>query len=115
MLKKVTQQLTKVIINYVNYESKIVKQYSIELTRWPLDSPVQNSLQVSGNNAITLKLALEDNSCHWVKLSPTKLATKKALNKVCQKNNEWVYVGKQTTKKRKQAKEPEEDNEEDNV
>ena len=44
MLKKVTQQLTKVIINYVNYESKIVKQYSIELTRWPLDGPIQNSL-----------------------------------------------------------------------
>ena len=41
-------------MNYINYESSVVERYSVSLTKWPLDSKVQNPGGLGPNEGLVL-------------------------------------------------------------
>jgi len=50
-------------MNYANYERKIVEQYGVELTGWPLLGRVCNPGELNTRDAAILKKALADDQC----------------------------------------------------
>jgi hypothetical protein len=62
-------------MNYANYETSIVQQYSVRLVGWPKTVKFVNPSQIGTVLEIrTLRDDLNSGACHWVKLSKSQLA-----------------------------------------
>jgi hypothetical protein len=68
-------------MNYTHYEDKIVESLRVVLVGWPINGPVQNSGELTCDDAIILKHALETKDCKWIRLTAQQIATWKARNK----------------------------------
>ncbi|EMD35107.1 hypothetical protein CERSUDRAFT_97023 [Gelatoporia subvermispora B] len=63
------------IMNYITFERDIVLRYSIDLKGWPLEKFVNPSeLSTSIPPLLSLKEALDNGTCHFVKLNAVQLA-----------------------------------------
>ncbi|KAH9955750.1 hypothetical protein BC827DRAFT_1158100 [Russula dissimulans] len=78
-------------MNYTHYEDKIVESLGVALVGWPINGPVQNPGELTRDDAIILKHALETKDCKWIRLTTQQIATRKARNKQCLADGEQVY------------------------
>ncbi|KAH9955288.1 hypothetical protein BC827DRAFT_1271815 [Russula dissimulans] len=78
-------------MNYTYYEDKIVESLGVALVGWPINGPVQNPGELTRDDAIILKHALETKDCKWIRLTAQQIATWKARNKQCLADGEQVY------------------------
>jgi hypothetical protein len=78
-------------MNYANYERKIVEQYGIELTGWPLLGRVCNPGELNTRDAAILKKALADDQCKWKPLTQEEVTARAHSNKQREANGELVY------------------------
>jgi hypothetical protein len=80
------------LINYSNYDGKIVERYSIALVGWPFEHPVCNPGEVGSHGEVSKLLdALQGGVCKWVRLSDKELEEQKKNNQRRQANGEQVY------------------------
>lgn len=64
---------SKATMNYINFECDIVARYGIDLVGWTYEKFVNPSeMSTSLPPLQKLYTALEDGSCHFVKLTPTE-------------------------------------------
>jgi len=78
-------------MNYANYERKIVEQYGVELTGWPLLSHVCNPGELNTRDTAILKKALVNDQCKWKPLTQEEVTARAHSNKQCEANGESVY------------------------
>ena len=78
-------------MNYLNYEKKIVEQYSIELTGWPLLGCICNPGDLNTHDTAILKKALVDDQCKWKTLTQEEVTAQAHSNKQREANGESVY------------------------
>ena len=83
-------------MNYANYETAIVQQYSMCLVSWPKSVKFVNPSQIGTVLEIrTLWDDLRSGACHWVKLTKSQLAAHIA------NHEEWCEQGETIGKQRK--------------
>jgi hypothetical protein len=79
------------MMNYDNYEQKIVETYAVALQNYPLGD-VQNPGKI-GRREDLMKLldSLMDTTCSWVKLTEDEVADRKNKNEERQARGEQIY------------------------
>lgn len=94
----------KVIMNYDNYESKIVELHSVAIVGWPVKYVI-NPGSIGAENVYPLFDALSSTpgsttppKCHWVILSEAELEQRKASNCARVARGEPVYKPRKTKK-----------------
>jgi hypothetical protein len=97
----------KILMNYDNYELKIVERHGVALEGWP-SGRVQNPGKVGGRRDIMrLFDALSSGSCHWVVLTEQQIDKRKKHNQEREDRGETVYKARRAhTKKTKDFKSP---------
>jgi hypothetical protein len=81
----------KLIMNYDNYERKVVEEHSVELRGW-VTSKVTNPGKMGTRQTIRdLLLALQTKQCRWVKLTGNELTQRIASNAAREAAGEQVY------------------------
>jgi hypothetical protein len=84
--------VTKVQLNYVNYERKVVEPHGVALDGWPVGQ-VQNPSKIGGRSEVQrLLTALRDGTCKWVKLNAKELKERVNNNIRRVERGEQVYV-----------------------
>jgi len=78
-------------MNYKNYEKRIVKEYSIKLTGWPLLVHICNPGELSSHDTAILKNVLVNDQCKWEILTAEEVTAQMLSNKQCEANGELVY------------------------
>ena len=78
-------------MNYKNYEKRIVEEYSVELTGWPLLVRICNPGELSSHNTAILKNVLVNDQCKWEILTPEEVTARMLSNKQREANGELVY------------------------
>jgi hypothetical protein len=79
-------------MNYKNYERRIVEQYGIELSGWPLLlGGVCNPRELNTHDTAILKKALVDDQCKWKILTQEEVTARVHSNKQREANGESVY------------------------
>jgi hypothetical protein len=81
----------RVVMNYENYERKIVETYSIALETFPLGTVVNPGKIGRREDLVRLLDSLMDGSCEWVKLTDTELTERVKKNIERQARGEKVY------------------------
>jgi hypothetical protein len=81
----------RVVMNYENYEQKIVETYSITLKTFPLGTVVNPGKIGHHEDLVQLLNSLMDGSCEWVKLTDTELTEHVKKNIGHQAHSEKVY------------------------
>jgi hypothetical protein len=80
-----------VVMNYNNYEWKIVKRFGVALQGWPVGT-IRNPASVNSRIELDrLHDALTNMTCKWTKLSEADLSALKANNKVRSERGEQIY------------------------
>ncbi|KAG1734108.1 hypothetical protein EDB19DRAFT_1911214 [Suillus lakei] len=81
----------KVMMNYDNYEQKIMETYAVALQNYLLGD-VQNPGKI-GHHEDLMKLldSLVNTTCLWVKLTEDEVADRKNKNEECQAHGEQIY------------------------
>lgn len=79
-------------MNYINYESSVVERYSVSLTKWPLDSKVQNPGGLGPNEGLVLWNALRMKNCRWDILTKDEQDAWKAQNAQHKRDGKQVYI-----------------------
>ena len=88
----------KLKMNYANYETAIVQQYSVRLVGWPKSIKFVNPSQIGTVLEIrTLRDNLRSGACHWVKLTKSQLTAHVADLEERRKQGETI--GKQRKKR----------------
>ncbi|KAI0057702.1 hypothetical protein BV25DRAFT_1841440 [Artomyces pyxidatus] len=91
-------------MNYVNYEGKIVEEFSVELQGWPCDGKVTAPRDLDLPNLDALRDALSEGKCRWVILTPNAVKARARANQQQAVAGEAVYVARSAPKKTKKAK-----------
>jgi len=78
-------------MNYANYERAIVEKYGVELTGWPIHGHIRNPGELSSNDNIILRDALDHGRCKWRRFTPAEALARKDSNKQRAANGEPVY------------------------
>ncbi|TFK61888.1 hypothetical protein BDN72DRAFT_863267 [Pluteus cervinus] len=103
----------KVIMNYDNYERRIVETYSIALVGWPFDR-ITNPGSINAQAEVALlACALDAKKCKWVKLSPKELSARKKKNQARQVRHGDVYKARKQTAKATRSVETIQDSDEE--
>jgi len=93
---------TNVGMNYKNYERRIVEQYGIELSGWPLLlGGVCNPGELNTHDTAILKKALVDDQCKWKILTQEEVTAWVHSNKQREANGESVYGPSRKSRARK--------------
>ena len=87
----------KLKMNYANYETAIVQQYSVCLVGWPKSVKFVNPSQIGTVLEIrTLRDDLRSGACHWVKLTKSQLAAR--IADLEERREQGETIGKQRKK-----------------
>jgi hypothetical protein len=88
----------KLKMNYTNYETAIVQQYSVRLVGWPKSIKFVNPSQIGTVLEIrTLRDDLRSGVCHWVKLTKSQLAAH--IADLEERREQGETIGKQRKKR----------------
>jgi hypothetical protein len=88
----------KLKMNYTNYETAIVQQYSVRLVGWPKSIKFVNPSQIGTVLEIcTLRDDLRSGVCHWVKLTKSQLAAH--IANLEERREQGETIGKQRKKR----------------
>jgi hypothetical protein len=79
-------------MNYINYESGIVKKFGVALIGWPVDGKVQNPGGLGPDEGLVLRNALEKKECRWIILTEEEQEARKIQNTQREKDGEQIYV-----------------------
>ncbi|TFK65039.1 hypothetical protein BDN72DRAFT_901014 [Pluteus cervinus] len=94
----------KTVMNYENYERRIVEKHSVALIGWPLEKVTNPGFITTQVQLALVACALESGKCKWVKLSATELSARVKRNVARQHRVGDVYKSrKKTTKGAKSA------------
>ncbi|KAI0059811.1 hypothetical protein BV25DRAFT_1918197 [Artomyces pyxidatus] len=102
LFKKLNKPLGCVLMNYANYERKIVEEYGVELQGWPLPKgPLkQNPGDLKRADVLALRGALRAGHCKWASLSSVELEARKAQNAQKQASGDLVYFEAKVRRKK---------------
>ncbi|KAG1835879.1 hypothetical protein DFJ58DRAFT_847293 [Suillus subalutaceus] len=82
----------RVLMNYDNYEKKIVEVYAVAIDGWTYQKDIGNPGKVGHREClVTLLDALVANKCRWVLLTDKELSECISNNRERQANGEQVY------------------------
>lgn len=91
VLKKKDHICTNKVMNYTNYERKIVEELGVALIGWPGGGKVENPGGLTHDKVLALRNALEKNDCRWVILTCEERETRKRKNAEREQDGEKVY------------------------
>ncbi|TFK60512.1 hypothetical protein BDN72DRAFT_864296 [Pluteus cervinus] len=94
-----TSSKRRTIMNYENYERRVVEKYSIALVGWPLDKVTNPGFITTQADLALVACALDSGACKWVKLSAKELSARVKQNKVRQQRHGDVYKARKKTVK----------------